>query len=196
MTVLITLTIPPGGDVNEFKLYSNSTGSFLFFEESITAAQLTAGYTTSLVPNGTTIIRAESKGLCANYIDINVTLIPPPTTTTTSTSSTTTTTTTIAPTTTTTTSSSTSTTTSTSSTTTTTTTSAGVDCYWIISCIGGATRYAVNSGVYPLYTNVHYLPLSGSLSDDCGIIQFTGIAVPNVTIDATTSGCGDTSCAR
>ena len=202
MTVLITLTIPSGADADDFRLFSNSTGSFISFEESIPASQLIAGYTTSLVPNGTTIIRVQSKGLCNNYIDINVTLIPPPTTTTTSTSSTTTTTTTVAPTTTTTTSSSTSTTTSTSSTTTTTTI---LYPYWLItSCINTVTRYAVYDASYPANTPVHYLPISGAISDDCGLaVGVTFQPSPtfaDVTIDFLLNpllGCGDTvNCAQ
>lgn len=121
MTVLITLVIPPGGDVNNFNLYSDATGYSIPFATNISAATLTAGYTTSAVPNGTTIIRATSTGLCTNSIDMTVTLIPPPTTTTTSSSTSTTTST----------STSTSTTTSTSSTTTTTTTIYSPTCFVI-----------------------------------------------------------------
>lgn len=191
MTVLITLTIPSGGDTDDFQLSSNSTGSFIVFEESIPAAQLTAGYTTSLVPNGTTIIRVQSKGLCNNHIDINITLIPPPTTTTTSTSSTTTTTTTVAPTT---------TTTTTLAPTTTTTTTTTLYPYWLItSCVNSVTRYAVYDASYPANTPVHYLPISGVISDDCGLaVGVTFQPSPtfaDVTIDFLLNpllGCGDT----
>lgn len=198
MTVLITLTIPSGGDASDFRLYSNIDSYTNPFEVDITAAQLTAGYTTSLVPSGTTIIRVESKGLCTNHIDINVTLIPTPTTTTTSTSNTTTTTTTAAPTTTTTTSS---TSTSTSSTTTTTTTV--LYSYLVItSCIGSVTRYAIYDPTYPIGSYIHYLPISGIISDDCGqVVNIGGFANPslaNVTIDRLLDPillCSDPGCA-
>jgi hypothetical protein len=200
MTVLITLVIPPGGDVDNFDLYSNVDGYTLTFAANVTAAQLTAGYTTSLVTSGTTIIRAKSKGLCTNYIDMTVTLIPPPTTTTTSTS-TTTTTTTIAPTTTTTTTlAPTTTTTTTAIPTTTTTTTTTLYPYWLItSCVNSVTRYAVYNNSYPANTPVHYLPISGVISDDCGLaVGVTFQPSPtfaDVTIDFLLDpllGCGDT----
>ena len=125
MTTLITLSIPVGGDAGPFNLYSNTDGYTVPFATGISAAALTAGYTSTVVPEGTTVIRVVSTGWCTNYIDITINLIPTTTTTSsTSTSSTTTTSTTAVPTTTTT-SSSTSTTTSTTTvpvTTTTTTT--------------------------------------------------------------------------
>lgn len=111
MTTLITLNIPVGGDAGPFNLYSNTDGYTVPFATGISAAALTAGYTSTVVPEGTTIIRVLSTGQCTNYIDITINLIT--TTTTTSSSSTTSTTTTAVPTTTTTSSSSTSTTTST-----------------------------------------------------------------------------------
>lgn len=122
MTTLITLSIPLGGDAGPFNLYSNTDGYTLPFATGISAAALTAGYTSTVVPEGTTVIRVVSTGWCTNYIDITINLIPTTTTTSsTSTSSTTSTTTTAVPTTTTTSSSSTSTSTSTSTTTSTTT---------------------------------------------------------------------------
>ena len=96
------------------------------FETNISRATLVTGYTSSLVPNAATIIRALSSGSCTNYVDLSITSsIPPTTTTTTTTTSTTTTTTTAAPTTTsTTTTTTTAAPTTTTSTTTTTTTAA------------------------------------------------------------------------
>lgn len=123
MTTLIILNIPVGGDAGPFNLYSNTDGYTTPFATGISAAALTAGYTSTVVPDGTTIIRVVSTGLCTNYIDVTINLIPTTTTTSsTSTSSTTTTSTTAVPTTTTTSSSSTSTSTSTSTTTATPTT--------------------------------------------------------------------------
>lgn len=84
MTVLITLTTA-GTDTGPFNLYSDTDGYVSAFETGVSKAALVAGYSSSLVPNGTTIIRVKSTGVCTNYIDI------PLSTTTTSTSSTTTT---------------------------------------------------------------------------------------------------------
>lgn len=136
MTTLITLNIPTGGDAGPFNLYSNTNGYTVPFATGISAAALTAGYTSTVVPEGTTIIRVVSTGWCTNYIDITINLIPTTTTTSSSSTSTTTSTSTTAvPTTTTTSSSSTSTSTSTSTTTststsstTTTTTTIACDC--------------------------------------------------------------------
>jgi hypothetical protein len=93
MTVLITLTVA-GADSGPFNLYSNLDGYTSAFEVGVSKAALLAGYSSSVVPNGTTIIRVMSTGDCTNYIDI--VLSSTTTTTTTSNISTTTTTTTIA----------------------------------------------------------------------------------------------------
>lgn len=82
MTTLITLVIPVGGDAGPFNLYSNIDGFITPFETNISALVLEAGYTSSLVPNGTTVIRVKSISPCDNYIDLTINLI---TTTTTST---------------------------------------------------------------------------------------------------------------
>ena len=87
MTVLITLTTA-GTDTGPFDLYSDVDGYVSAFETGVSKAALEAGYSSALVPNGTTVIRVKSTGICTNYVDITVT------TTTTTTSSTTTTTTT------------------------------------------------------------------------------------------------------
>jgi len=76
MIALITLTIPPGGDAGPFDLYSNTDGYVTPFETGISAAALQAGYTSVLVPFGTTIIRVKSTGWCTNYIDIPINPIP------------------------------------------------------------------------------------------------------------------------
>ena len=100
MTVLITLTTA-GTDTGPFDLYSNVDGYVSAFETGVSKAALLAGYSSALVPNGTTTIRIKSTGTCVNYID--VTVVTTTTTTTTSTPTTTTTTTSVPPTTTTTT---------------------------------------------------------------------------------------------
>ena len=98
MIVTITLT-SAGPDTGPFNLYSDVDGFVSAFETGVSKAALLAGYTTSLVPNGTTIIRVMSNSaLCTNYIDITIsgectTTTSTSSTTTTSTSTTTTTTT-------------------------------------------------------------------------------------------------------
>lgn len=91
MTVLITLTIA-GTDSGPFDLYSNVDGYVSAFETGVSKASLLAGYSSALVPDGATVIRVKSDGVCTNYIDVPITT----TTTTTTSSSTTTTTTTTA----------------------------------------------------------------------------------------------------
>lgn len=125
MTILITLVLPPGGDAGPFNLFSNTDGYVTPFATNVSAAALIAGYTALLVPDGTTIIKVQSVGVCTNFVNVPVNVLP--TTTTTSSSSTSTTSSTSSSSTSTTTSSSssstsTSTSTSTSSSTTTTTT--------------------------------------------------------------------------
>ena len=98
MTVLITLTLA-GSDTGPFDLYSDVDGFVVPFENNVPKASLVSGYTSSLVPNGTIVIRVKSDSVCTNYIDL---IVGGTTTTTTSTStststSTTTTTTTAAP---------------------------------------------------------------------------------------------------
>lgn len=95
MTVIITFTTV-GSDAGPFNLYSNVDGYSSAFALGITASQLLAGYPSNVVPDGTTIIRAKSFGICTNFVDLPVVPAPTTTTTSTSTSSTTTTTTTIA----------------------------------------------------------------------------------------------------
>ena len=94
MTILITLTTV-GIDCSTFDIYSDVDGFLSAFETDVPKASLSAGFSSANVPENTTIIRIKSKGLCSNYIDINLSSIT--TTTTTSSTSTTTTTTTIIP---------------------------------------------------------------------------------------------------
>jgi hypothetical protein len=93
MTVLIYLTTA-GAGTGPFSLYSNVDGYVTPFETGVPKVSLTTlpGYTTALVPNGTTTIRVQSTGACTNYIDI---VIGATTTTTTTVPGTTTTTTTV-----------------------------------------------------------------------------------------------------
>jgi quinoprotein glucose dehydrogenase len=76
MTIKLTLDIGAGADLGTFDLYSNSTGSFIKFSvDAITRQQLLNGYTTSLVPDNTTIIRVTSIGNCKNSYDSTVATI-------------------------------------------------------------------------------------------------------------------------
>lgn len=123
MTVLITLPIA-GPSTGPFSLYSDVDGYTSPFEIQVPKPLLVAGYTSILVPAGTTIIQVRSLGTCTNSINLPINLLGTSTTTTsTSTTTAPTTTTTTVPTTTSSTTTSTSTTTvptTTSSTTTTT----------------------------------------------------------------------------
>jgi hypothetical protein len=92
LTVLITLTTA-GADTGNFNLYSNVDGYVSAFATGVSKAALEAGYTSYVVPNGTTTIRVMSSTVCTNYIDIIILVEPTTTTTTTSTPTTTTTTT-------------------------------------------------------------------------------------------------------
>jgi hypothetical protein len=90
MTVLITLTLA-GTDTGPFNLYSNLDGYVTPFETGVSRSSLLAGYSSSLVPDGTTSILVQSTGVCDKDLYLNVEGYP--TTTTTTSSSTTTTTT-------------------------------------------------------------------------------------------------------
>ena len=83
-TSLITLT-SPGANSGPFDLLSDANGFSSAFESSVPKSSLTSGYTSNLVPDGTTIIRVQSTGTCTNYIDLAVSGIPATTTTTTTT---------------------------------------------------------------------------------------------------------------
>jgi len=69
MTVFLTLTIA-GANVGPFNLYSNIDGYTTAFETNVAKEDLTGGYASDLVPDGTTTIRLLSTGECNNYFDI------------------------------------------------------------------------------------------------------------------------------
>jgi hypothetical protein len=81
MNVLITLT-SAGTDTGPFNLYSNVDNYTTAFETNISRGILVAGYTSTVVPPGTSAIRVKSMGICTNYVDI-VLVVPSTTTTTT-----------------------------------------------------------------------------------------------------------------
>jgi len=82
MNVVIQLTVA-NLDTGPFNLYSNVDTFTTPFATGISRSILLAGYTCTVVPNGTSVIRVKSTGVCQNYIDITINI--PATTTTTST---------------------------------------------------------------------------------------------------------------
>ena len=91
MTVLITLTLA-GADTGPFSLYSDIDGFLAPFETGVLKSALVSGYTSVVVPDGSTVIRVQSTSSCTNYVDFPISGITTTTTTSTSTSTTTTTT--------------------------------------------------------------------------------------------------------
>jgi hypothetical protein len=74
MTVLITLTTA-GTDTGPFNLFSD-LDLVTPFEVNIPKSALVAGYSSTIVPPGTTVIRVQSVSpLCKNYIDIILTTL-------------------------------------------------------------------------------------------------------------------------
>ena len=85
-SALITLTTA-GTGTGPFDLYSNVNGYSTPFETNVSKASLLAGYTSTSVLAGTTIIRVQSTSAgCTNYVDISLTGITTSTTTTSTTS--------------------------------------------------------------------------------------------------------------
>lgn len=81
MTVLLTLTTA-GLDTGPFDLYSNLDSYTTPFETSINKLTLQGGYSSTVVPDFSTIVRIQSREICINYVDI---ILQPLTTTTTTT---------------------------------------------------------------------------------------------------------------
>jgi hypothetical protein len=69
MTVFIILTLA-GSDTGPFDLYSNTDGFATAFATDITKDQLLLGFSSTTVPDETTVIRVISKGDCINSLDI------------------------------------------------------------------------------------------------------------------------------
>ena len=81
-SALITLTTA-GTGTGPFDLYSNANGYSTPFESNVPKNLLVAGYTSTSVLPGTTIIRVQSTSVgCPNYVDISVVGITTSTTTT------------------------------------------------------------------------------------------------------------------
>ena len=81
MTILITLTTV-GIDCSTFDIYSNVDGFLSAFETDVPKASLSTGFSSANAPDGTTVIRVKAKGVCTNYIDINLSAMTTTTTTT------------------------------------------------------------------------------------------------------------------
>ena len=203
MTILITLTLPPGGDAGPFNLYSNTDGYTIAFASNISASALQAGYTALFVPPGTTTIRVQSVGVCTNFINVPVNVLPTTTTTSSTSTSTTTSTTTAIPTTTTTSSSTSTSTTSTSSSTTTTTTTIACQCYTLtcdgatdttfeyVACTTGTVTTKVVLADRPFNVCSRSLPIY--LSGDPGTVTtaVTDCCIPATTTTSTTPTPGE-----
>ncbi len=71
-SAIITLTGTVGVDVGPCNLYSDTDGYTTAFETSVSRGDLIAGYTSTNVPNLTSIVRVQSVGTCTNHIDIGV----------------------------------------------------------------------------------------------------------------------------
>jgi hypothetical protein len=80
-SVTITLTTA-GADTGPFDLYSDVDGYTAAFETGVLKVDLVAGYTSPLVPNGTSIIRVKSTAVCTNYVDLPIAGVTTTTTTT------------------------------------------------------------------------------------------------------------------
>jgi len=75
--MVVLLTITAGLDTGPFDIYSNATGTFVIVETGISKAQLVAGYTCSIMPDGTTVVRVKSVGTCTNFVDATITYPTP-----------------------------------------------------------------------------------------------------------------------
>ena len=71
-SVIIKLTTA-GANVGPFNMLSDTDSYVSPFETNISRTTLTTGYTSSLVPNAATVIRALSSGSCTNYVNLTIT---------------------------------------------------------------------------------------------------------------------------
>jgi hypothetical protein len=82
ISAVITLTTA-GAETGPFNLYSDIDGFITPFEIGVGKAALEAGYLSSLIPDGSTVVRVKSTSLfCTNYIDLSLPVITTTTTTT------------------------------------------------------------------------------------------------------------------
>ena len=76
MTVEITLTQYSLASGPLFDLYSNLDGFSTPFKLNVLKSQLIAGYISNDVPDGTYVIRVQSKGFCNSYFDMGIAGLP------------------------------------------------------------------------------------------------------------------------
>ena len=76
MTVLITLTSYSVASGPLFDLYSNLDGFSTPFKLNVLKSDLIAGYVSNDVPDGTYVIRVQSKGTCTSFTDIGIDGLP------------------------------------------------------------------------------------------------------------------------
>jgi len=82
-TVILTLTTA-GADTGPFNLFSNADGFVTPFQTGVSRAALLAGYTSTVVPDGATVVRVRSTSiLCTNFVDLPIAGITTSTTSTT-----------------------------------------------------------------------------------------------------------------
>jgi len=81
MTVLLTIS-QIGFDNSQFDLYSDLDNFTTPFETDVSDTDMLNGYTSSLVPDYTNIVRVQALGKCVNYLDIVLENITTTTTTT------------------------------------------------------------------------------------------------------------------
>jgi len=71
MTLFITLTLAEA-DTGPFNIYSDIDGFLSAFATNVPKASLLAGYSANSVPDGTTILKLKSTGVCTNFTYLNV----------------------------------------------------------------------------------------------------------------------------
>lgn len=67
----ITLTVA-GTNTGPFDLYSDATGYLTAFATNVSRSSLLAGYSTSTVPDNTTVVRVTSTGDCTNSVNLTL----------------------------------------------------------------------------------------------------------------------------
>ena len=155
--ISVYITISAGfSNVGPFNLYSNTDGYVTPFETNVPLSSLSSGYTSSVVPDGTTIIEVASLDVCLSVNYFAISGLPAPTITST------TTTTTVAPTTTTTTTVAPSTTTTTTVAPSTTTTTTTLNLIYSFQVKYGSTEN-IACGVTPDGTTTLYSPTNSNL---------------------------------
>ena len=74
-TATITLS-SAGAGTGPFNLFSNIDGYATAFATNVAKSSLLSGYSSTAVPDGTTIIRVTSAGTCTNSVDLTVSGAP------------------------------------------------------------------------------------------------------------------------